>query len=83
MRCYFMRDGHIEAVEELRGLRDEGAIAKAPVLFSERKQHFEGFELRDRARVLIRHSEPPPQTSRSLAASQGPETRCRLGSSRG
>jgi hypothetical protein len=53
-----MRDGHIEAVEELPGLRDEEAIAKAHALFSERKQHSEGFELWDRARVLIRHPEP-------------------------
>ena len=51
MRCYFMRDGHIEAVEELPGLSDEEAIAKAHALFSERKQHFEGFELWDRARA--------------------------------
>jgi hypothetical protein len=58
MRCYFMRAGHIEAVEELPGLSDEGAIAKAHALFSERKQHFEGFEVWDRARVLIRHPEP-------------------------
>ena len=55
MRCYFMRAGHIEAVEELPGLSDQEAIAKAHALFSERKQHFEGFELWDRARVLIRH----------------------------
>ena len=58
MRCYFMRDGHIEAVEELPGLADEEAIAKAHSLFSERRHSFEGFELWDRARVLIRHPEP-------------------------
>src|SRR3984957_452444 len=57
MRCYFMRDGHIEAVEELPGLADEEAIAKAHALFSERRHAFEGFELWDRARVLIRHPE--------------------------
>jgi hypothetical protein len=57
MRCYFMRDGHIEAVEELPGLSDEQAIAKAHALFSERKHLFEGFEVWDRARVLIRHPE--------------------------
>jgi hypothetical protein len=44
MRCYFMRDGHIEAVEELPGLSDEKAIAKAHALFSQRKRLFEGFE---------------------------------------
>jgi hypothetical protein len=58
MRCYFMRDGHIEAVEELPGLSNEEAISKAHALFSERKHFFEGFELWDRTRVLIRHPEP-------------------------
>ena len=58
MRCYFMRGGHIEAVEVLAGLSDDQAIAKAHALFSERKLLFEGFELWDRTRVLIRHPEP-------------------------
>jgi hypothetical protein len=58
MRCYFMRDGHIEAVEELPGLSDEQAIARAHALYAERKHLFEGFELWDRARVIIRHPEP-------------------------
>ena len=58
MRCYFMRGGHIEAVEELPGLSDEQALAKAHALFSERKHTFEGFELWNRARVIIRHPEP-------------------------
>lgn len=57
MRCYFMRGGRIEAVEELPGLSDEAAIAKAHALFSERKHKFEGFELWNRARVIIRHPE--------------------------
>jgi hypothetical protein len=55
MRCYFMRDGHIEAVEELPGLADEEAISRAHTLFSERKNSFDGFELWDCSRVLIRH----------------------------
>jgi hypothetical protein len=58
MRCYFMRGGHIEAVEELAGLSDEQALAKAHALFSERKHKFEGFELWNRARVIVRHPEP-------------------------
>jgi hypothetical protein len=58
MRCYFMRGGHIEAVEELTGLSGEEAIEKAHALFSERKHLFEGFEVWDRTRVLIRHPEP-------------------------
>ena len=52
MRCYFMRGGHIVAVEELFGLSEEEATAKAHALFSERKHLFEGFELWDHARFL-------------------------------
>jgi hypothetical protein len=44
MRCYFMRKGRIEAVEELFGLSEEEAMAKAHALFSERKHLFDGFE---------------------------------------
>ena len=59
MRCYFMRDGHIEAVEELSGLADNEAIEKAHALFLERKNLYQGFEVWERARVLVRHPEPP------------------------
>ena len=83
MRCYFMRGGHIEAVEELPGLADEDAIAKAHALFAERKHLFEGFELWERARVLIRHPEPVASNSPGVWPLQrGLETRCHLGSSR-
>lgn len=58
MRCYFMRNGHIEAVEELFGLSEEEATTKAHALFSERKHFFEGFELWDHARFLTRHPGP-------------------------
>jgi hypothetical protein len=57
MRCYFMRGGRIEAIEELTGLSDDAAVAKAHALFSERKREFEGFELWNRTRVIIRHPE--------------------------
>jgi hypothetical protein len=57
MRCYFMRAGQIQAIEELPGMADDEAIAKAHALFSERRHSFEGFELWDRSRVLIRHPE--------------------------
>jgi hypothetical protein len=55
MRCYFMRGGRIEAIEELPGLSDEQAVAKSHALFAERKHKFEGFELWNRTRVIIRH----------------------------
>jgi hypothetical protein len=57
MRCYLMRGGHIEAIEELTGLSDKEAIAKAHALFAERTHLFEGFELWERTRVIIRHPE--------------------------
>ena len=57
MRCYFMRGGRIEAIEELNGLSDDAALAKAHALFSARKHSFEGFELWNRSRVIIRHPE--------------------------
>ena len=83
MQCYFMRDGHIEAVEELPGLADDEAITKAHALFSERKQHFEGFELWDSARVLIRHPEPTAQNSPRVWPLHRELRRSRLDSSRG
>jgi hypothetical protein len=58
MRCYFIRNGHIEAVEELFGLSEDEATERAHALFSERKHLFEGFELWDHARFLTRHPEP-------------------------
>jgi hypothetical protein len=58
MRCYFLSGGHIVAVEILDGLLDEAAVAKAHELYAERKALYEGFEVWDRARVVIRHSGP-------------------------
>jgi hypothetical protein len=55
MRCYLMRSGHIEKVEELPGLSDRQAIEKAHAIFEASKHRFDGFELWDRARVIIRH----------------------------
>jgi hypothetical protein len=40
--CYFLRDGHIAGVRMLpSGLPDEDEIAKAHLLFSERKARFD------------------------------------------
>ena len=58
MRCYFLREGHIQAVEELTGLSDEDAVAKAHALYSERESIYEGFEIWDRTRMVIRHPDP-------------------------
>jgi hypothetical protein len=56
MRCYFINLGQIVAVEELSGLSDQVAVAKAHQLFSERTDCLEGFEVWDHTRVVIRHS---------------------------
>jgi hypothetical protein len=58
MRCYFMRAGHIAAVEELPGLSDKEAQDKSHQLFFERKANFDGFELWDRTRVITRFPKP-------------------------
>jgi hypothetical protein len=68
MRCYFMRNGHIDAVEELFGLSEEEATATHD-LFSERKHIFEGFELWDHARFLTRH--PGPGADKPLGDDPG------------
>lgn len=52
MRCYFMRGGHIAAVEILNVKSDEEAVEKCKGLFEERKSKFEGFEVWDRARKV-------------------------------
>ena len=43
------------AWELLGGLSDEEAVAKAKLLFSERDDPIQGFEVWDRARVVFRH----------------------------
>jgi hypothetical protein len=58
VRCYFMRRGHIAAVQELSGLFDQEATNRSHNLFSELKEKFDGFELWDRARMLIQHPKP-------------------------
>jgi hypothetical protein len=67
MRCYFMRDGHIAAVEELFGLTDEEATIKSHELYLERKGLYEGFELWDRTRFLIRYPAPDAEAEELLA----------------
>lgn len=62
MRCYFMRDGHIGAVEMLTGTSDAAAIAQAQALFEQCKDKFAGFEVWDRARFVHRY--PPDRSDR-------------------
>ena len=59
MRCYFMKNGHIAAVEVLEeGIEDGAAIKVGGVLFLARiRDGFEGFEIWDRERVVFRYPE--------------------------
>ena len=57
MRCYFMRGGHIVAVEELKVASDAEAVERSAKLFAARKgDKLEGFEVWDRARFIHRFS---------------------------
>jgi len=59
VRCYFMRDGHISAVEVLvEGSSDAEAIETSKTLFRERETIglYEGFEVWDQARFVYRYS---------------------------
>lgn len=55
MRCYFLRDGRICAVELLSDISDEAAVRQARDLFDQRKNDAEAFEIWDRARFVYRH----------------------------
>jgi hypothetical protein len=51
-----MKDGHIVRVQILPDLYDQEAIEKSHKLFSEAPEgRFDGFELWEKARVIIRH----------------------------
>jgi hypothetical protein len=61
MRCYFMRDGRIQAVEVIENVKDDAAaIQRAKELLAERLINKgvlqpDGFELWDRARFIQRY----------------------------
>jgi len=78
MRCYFMRKGHIAAVELLEDVVDDSdAIKRGGLLFLDRiHQGFEGFEIWERDRVVFRYPEEESQagpTSRSGSTSPSPQ----------
>ena len=59
MPCYFMKHGHIDAVEYLNQTSDVGRIAEARELFQSkgRPRGAEGFEVWDGDRFLYRYPE--------------------------
>ena len=63
MRCYFMKGGHIAAVELLDGKPDDdSAIDMARALFNARsREHFDGFEIWDGKRVVFRYPRIVPK----------------------
>ena len=56
MRCYFMRGGHIAAVELLDAKSDEEAVEECRAIFEEGKSKFEAFEVWDRTRKIAEGS---------------------------
>lgn len=67
MRCYFLSGGHIVSVEELLGLSDEAAVTKAHELYEERKALYEGFEVWERTRVVVRYPDPSAKAAQRVA----------------
>lgn len=59
MRCYLMREGHIEAVEFLSSTDDAGRIEEARLAFESRgpKYRADGFEVWDGGRFVYRFPE--------------------------
>jgi hypothetical protein len=61
MRCYFMRGGHVAAVESLdKAPDDDAAIRQAAIMFIARTGEFEGCEIWDQNRVVFRFPDHPP-----------------------
>jgi hypothetical protein len=61
MRCYFMRNGHILAVEFLSSTDDQSRIEEARQLFETkgRKRDANGFEIWEGPRFVYRFPEQP------------------------
>ena len=55
MRCYFLRNGHIHAVELLTDVSDKAAVEQAREPFEKRNGEFEAFEIWDRTRFVHRY----------------------------
>ena len=58
MRCYFIRGGHIVAVEELLGFTEEEAVRKAKFYFLQHKIEHEGYEVWNRDRLVAKYTKP-------------------------
>jgi len=73
MRCYFVKGGHVMAVEELPGLSEEEAVAQARDLFQARKgDRIEGFEVWDGGRSILAHPHPRPPNGTAAESDANP-----------
>lgn len=64
MRCYFLRNARIEAVELLKPGPDENLIEQAEALFRERaSQGYDCFEVWTGRRFVYRSSDNPAEAS--------------------
>jgi hypothetical protein len=59
-----MKAGHIVGVEELPGLSDQEAVEKAHRLSAQRKDPLDGFEVWERARVVLQYPAPAPEKAK-------------------
>jgi hypothetical protein len=57
MRCYFLKNDVIRAIEVVRCASDESAIEHALLRFDMRKEEFTGFELWEGNRLVHQHPE--------------------------
>ena len=70
MRCYFMRNGHIEGYAPLRDGPDEALIEQGiSEFFKANRGRFDGFEVWRRERCLYRSAPKVPDISPSSPAS--------------
>ena len=60
MRCYFLRGGHIVAVEELPGFSDAEAVEKASWLFAARRRMYDldRLEVWKRTQFIFQYPDP-------------------------
>jgi hypothetical protein len=58
MRCYFIKGGDVDGVEELLVVTQSEAIELARTLFEKRKWELEGFEVWDDDRLLYEFPDP-------------------------
>lgn len=74
MRCYFMRDGHIDGVAIMENIKDDNSAIKrgAELFLSRLSRNYDGFEIWDRDRMVYRYPEVQGQNGGSASGSGNP-----------